>query len=98
MEQVLLKRFRVLKKSLTELIRTAIQDELRVVQVENQGTPKKDLMTLEEFCSEYRQAKQTVYTKISQRKIPHLKIESVFFSRKKINDWVEKQQRGVVNE
>ena len=51
-----------------------------------------ELMTVKEAAQYIGLAEKTLYTKISQRRIPYLKVERlVKFDRNALNDWLKAQ-------
>jgi predicted DNA-binding transcriptional regulator AlpA len=74
----------------SELLRGIIREELQVIHQKLETESRKDLMSINEFCSEYGLSKSVVYTRTSQRTNPHLKIGGrIYFSRKAIKEWLE---------
>jgi|GEM_PF-3349906 len=96
MEQVILNGMDI--PAFIKLLKAAMYDEFLGSQLQSQEKSKSDLMKIDELCSEYCLNKQTVYTKVSQKKIPSIKVgKRLLFSRKKMNEWLLEHQREVVN-
>jgi excisionase family DNA binding protein len=52
-----------------------------------------DLLTLKEVCELLKVSKAYIYSKTSQKKIPHIKMDGLLrFRRSEIDDWLSEQE------
>lgn len=76
-------------EDLNSLIRNAVREELGSRPVKPTET-KKDLLTMDELCSEFGFSKSSVYWQTHRKSIPYIKINNRnCFSRSKIEEWIK---------
>jgi excisionase family DNA binding protein len=98
MEQVILSPVRLCE------LESIIENSVRKVIGESKptsekATPYTDLLNIQEASKFLGLAVPTLYSKVSERLIPHSKVgKKLFFSREDLSNWVKSGKRSSVDE
>ncbi len=72
-----------------QFIKQQLADIYSLILNKDATKPEPDIINLDEACKILKRKKQTIYGWTSKNKIPHIKKGGLFFSRKKLYEFLE---------